>query len=408
VKALVALVLVSLWLCVASGVRAAEPGDPRILHVPAQDRIPEQGILTPIPIALDLPDGLGAGRVLVHYKLFGADDWVTLELRRESETRFAGAIPCLEVSTVTGDVLYYVRVHAPDGEVVAYSGTRHDPFRVRIVRPAASAQDSAGGRCPDPADCPLGLPGCPSAPVERIPCESNDDCEGESRCGWEGFCEDIERSYVSVTLEAQQEFGLFDTTAGCTVSSQETEGYACYRERDDLQYLGRPTFTREPLGLGVAATRVLVGGDLLVSEHATLGLRAGYAVRGEGRAPPLAVPYLPYLAELRVGYWFGQDPFARAGFRYTVFGALGAARFDVPGALHVRANPTEFDDQGGNDLDQTVRVWKRAGDGFVGVGAGAAYAVSRSTAFGLELMVLQVFPFEATIIAPRLGLRVGL
>src|SRR5688572_5012771 len=42
------------------------PGGPRLLHVPAGARTAEQGILTPVPISLEVPADLPARRVLLH------------------------------------------------------------------------------------------------------------------------------------------------------------------------------------------------------------------------------------------------------------------------------------------------------------------------------------------------------
>ena len=46
-----------------------------------------------------------ARRVLLHYKLFGIKEWRTLELRREG-ARYVGAIPCLEVNSLAGEIVY--------------------------------------------------------------------------------------------------------------------------------------------------------------------------------------------------------------------------------------------------------------------------------------------------------------
>src|SRR5262249_34735395 len=93
---------------------------PQILHIPLLERRAEQGILRPVPIAAALPTEVlpRARRVLMHYRLWGEPDWTPLELRR-TMTRFEGAIPCLEVSTVTGDLRYYIRVHDADGHIIA-------------------------------------------------------------------------------------------------------------------------------------------------------------------------------------------------------------------------------------------------------------------------------------------------
>jgi hypothetical protein len=150
--------LLALALLVLSGLaRAAPRGEARLLHVPPSERRVEQGILTAVPITVDLPADLEAARVLVHFKVHGSKDWTTLELYREAGQRFRGAIPCLEVSTITGDLRYYVRVHDTAGEVIAYRGSRSEPFVVRVLHESERPELASGGRCPDPADCPRGL-----------------------------------------------------------------------------------------------------------------------------------------------------------------------------------------------------------------------------------------------------------
>lgn len=114
----------------------AEPLGPRLLHVPAANRTSEQGVLTPVPVSLEIPRDLPARRVLLHYHLFGAREWRALELRRETQ-RYVGAIPCLEVGEMTREVRYYIRVHDAAGAVIAFSGTRSNPYVVAIHHPSA-------------------------------------------------------------------------------------------------------------------------------------------------------------------------------------------------------------------------------------------------------------------------------
>jgi hypothetical protein len=402
-----AMLLIALAALVAEPVRAdqTEPSlGPRVLHVPVSERVAQQGILTPVPIVLEVPPELVARRVLAHYKMWGSPEWTSLSLRRDGD-RWAGAIPCLEVSTITGDILYYVRVYDAAGAVVAYSGTRHRPYRVTIRR---ERDESVAKRCPDPADCPLGLPGCPSAPVEKIPCREDRDCEGGATCSWEGYCEVTTRRYNWLSLTAEQGIGVVATAGACSAASQSSEGYACFRESDGAQYLGNPVATNEPLRAGLAPTRVLLGYDRLVSYNALLGVRVGYAWRGAGDQAPAAPDFVPWSAELAVRYLLSEDPLSRRALRPFVLASLGFAQFDVNVPVGVREDVTRPGAQGGNDLEQTLDVWKRAGDAYVGVGGGLRLPAGAATDVAAELDVLQVFPFGATIFALRLGIAQGL
>ena len=117
------LVFASITLASTPGAGLAEePAEergalgPEVLHNPTLERTAEQGILRAVPIAIEIPVeiALRARRVLVHYRLWGDPDWTALELRR-SGAKYEGAIPCLEISTVTGDLRYYIRVHDAEG-----------------------------------------------------------------------------------------------------------------------------------------------------------------------------------------------------------------------------------------------------------------------------------------------------
>jgi hypothetical protein len=386
---------------------ADRPAGPQILHLPPARHEAEQGILTPIPIQITIPDRIAAYRVLAHYKIRGVPYWTTLELV-PFEGGWRGAIPCLEVSTITGDVAYYIRVHDHEGNVVAYSGTRHTPYRVLIVHDSARTEATLERpSCPDPADCPRGLLGCPSEIVEKIPCGSDTDCEGEASCSWDGFCEVDPRRHTWINLSVSQEFGWIDTTGACTLEAQENEGSLCERRFDDAIYYGPSVYTNEPRKFGLGNSRVWLGLEQLVSYDTSVRLRVGYAVLGVGPTAPGGVPFVPLAAELGVVHWFGDDPFRRAGWRPFVGLGMGYGMFDIRSSVHVRADVTRADPQGGNDLDQQVDLWKRAGDAFVALGGGAVLASESGWAARAELTVAKAFPFDAIIIAPRLGVEKG-
>jgi hypothetical protein len=386
----------------------SRPEGPEILHMPLLERQAEQGILRPVPISVELPRevALRARRVLMHYRLWGDPDWTTLQLRPNG-ARYQGAIPCLEISTVTGDLRYYIRVHDVEGRVIATGASRAQPYRVTIKRDstlAPSAQRAA--KCPDPADCPRGLPGCPSERVVDIACKSDRDCEGGMTCGWRGICEREIRKKSWISLSVEQDFGVVSTSGACSVHAQENEGYACYRA-DGEQYTGSPVLTNEPLGAGRGPTRVGLSFERLVYYNTSLGVRLAWAVLGAGPTPRAGTEFVPLSASARATHWFGDDPFARSGLRPFAFITAGYAMVDVKTKVHLREDPTVLAYQGGNDLEQTADLWKRAGDGFVGVGGGLAFAFSARIAAVAEITALEVFPFGALVIAPNAGVMLG-
>jgi hypothetical protein len=381
---------------------------PEILHMPTLERRADQGILRPVPIAAELPRDVAirARRVLVHYRLWGDPDWTTLELRRNG-TRYEGAIPCLEISTVTGDLRYYIRVHDAEGRVIATGASRAKPYRVTIQHDRSLDPGAAGAaKCPDPADCPRGLPGCPSERVIEIACRTDRDCEGGMTCGWRGVCERSHRRKSWVSIAVEQDIGVVATTGACSLYAQENEGYACYRA-DGAHYAGTPVLTNEPLGAGRGPTRLVIGFERLLYYDTSLGVRLGWALLGEGPTPRNGTAFVPLSVSARVTHWFGADPFARSGLRPFAFLTGGYAMTDVEAATRVREDPTAISYQGGNDLEQDIDLWKRSGDAFIGGGAGSALAFTTTRAIFVELAVVQAFPFGALVIAPSAGAMLG-
>lgn len=387
---------------------AADDGAPRLLHVPESAKRSEQGILTPVAVTLEVPADLPARRVLLHYHVFGAAEWRTLELRREAH-RYRGAIPCLEVSEMTSEIRYYIRVHDAAGAVIAFGATRASPYRVAIHHPSARPDLASGSsKCPDPAECPPGLPGCPSAEVERIPCSRDSDCEGALTCGWDQFCIEDSRKKNWLGVDVSQSFGLVATRGACSVANQEAAGFACYRERDGAIYTGRPVYSNEPVAFGMAPTRVIIGYERVLFYKTSAGVRLGYAFSGEGPTLPGAGAFVPFSAEVTARYWLGADPFARRGWRPFLQLGAGFAQHDVRFEVDVREDPLAPYAQGGNDLEQTLRAWKRAGDAFVSIGAGAMYPLTESWGGMVEISASQAFPFAASVVTVGGGLRWGL
>jgi hypothetical protein len=396
----------------AAGAEPSAPATsrgPRLLHVPAEQRRVEQGILTPVPVSVELPPNLVAERVLLHYRVHGAPRWVTLELQREGRTtRFRGAIPCLEVSTITGEIHYYIRVHDADGGVTAFSGSRAYPYVVKVIHPSERPDLArSGARCPDPADCPPGLLGCPSEVVERVPCRRDADCEGGETCSWEGFCEVADRRKNWVSLDVSAGAGLVRGAGACSLDSQENDGYACYRESDGERYYGSPVYTNEPLAFVRAPLRVSLGYERLIAYDTRVGARFGYAFFGGAPEGSSAGDFVPWSAELRVTHFLAEDAFARHGLSGFVSLAAGFSMFDLRGSVRVREDPSVPANQPGNDLEQTLELWKRAGDGFVAAGAGAVFFASSGFLLRAEISAAGTFPFSAFILTPSLGAEVG-
>ncbi len=400
-------------LAVGAALTATSPSEdlatsPTILHSPTLERHASSGILRPVPIAVELPPELArrTRRVLVHYRLWGEPDWTTLELK-ETSGRHSGAIPCLEVSTVTGALRYYVRAHDDDGRVIATLASRAAPIVVTIRHDLQLDADAARpNKCPDPADCPRGLPGCPSERVLAVLCHTDSDCEGGATCGFNGYCEKTERHRNALWVGAEQDFGVIARTGACHVSAQERGGHACIRE-DGAQYIGTPVLESVPPGGALGPTRITVGYERLVHDDTSIGLALGWAIRG-GVEANLLPPLVPMSVAARATHWFGNDPHAHAGIRPFAGLTAGYARFDLEGSLEVREDPLAPQFQGNNDLEQRLSLWRRAGDGFVGLAGGVAYAITPRWSLAAELCTSVTLPFTAVVLAPAASLRLGL
>lgn len=390
-----------------AGAQERAAREPALLHVPVAKRKAEQGILTPIPISVELPPALPASRVLVHYRVHGSKEFATLELRRASGHVFRGEIPCLEVSTITGDVRYYIRVHDRDGAVIAFSGSRAKPYVVSVIHESLRPDlAKSPARCPDPTDCPPGLPGCGSEPIELIPCKADRDCEHGMTCSWQGYCELDNRKKNWLSLSVGASGGLVPGAGSCSLYNQEHRGYACFRD-DGERYLGNPVLTNEPLQIARGVLQASLGYERLVNYDTTLGARVSYAFLGSAPENAFANAFVPISGELRASHFFAQDPFAERGAAFFGLLAAGFRMSDLRATLRVREDPSAASYQGGNDLEQDVELWRRGGDAFVALGAGMLYKTSDGFAYRVELEAAQSFPYASTTLLLNAGVDVG-
>jgi hypothetical protein len=405
-----ALAAMLVAIVAAGSARAEEPPSfgPEILESAVTERHAEGGILRPVPIVVTLPPALAqaTSRVLMHYRLWGEPDWTTLELKGQGG-RYVGAVPCMQVSTVTGDLKYYLRIHDARGRVIATGASRGKPYLVTIKNdPLLSARKRGAAKCPDPADCPAGLPGCPSQRVVEIRCDRDADCEGGQTCSFRGVCEKARRRKNWLSLAVEQDAGAFATSGACHVNAQENLGFSCFRA-DGEQYNGNPIYTNEPLTAARGPTRVTAGYDRLLGYDLSVGVRVGVAFYGSGPTPPGGSPFVPVSASARVTHWFREDPFWRASLRPFAFVTAGYGQFDLRGTAHVREDPRAIPFQGGNDLEQRLTIYKRAGDAYFGGGVGLAYEIGSGFGLTTELGLLGVVPYGAFVMAPSAGAMVG-
>jgi len=424
----------------------------------------EAAILTPVPIYVELPDGVNAAKVVVRYKPFGASDWKTLELHRLA-SGYGGEIPCADIGSATGDLSYYVQATDASVDVVSTSGSRNAPNRVPIKNEIAGEAPHLPGKeppapCHDKADCPPGFPGCAPGkkraggskswgdacqkdnecgeglacksgqcetgdktdvgePEEATACETNADCsEGES-CGADKVCElpggALKKLWLSANLQQDFSFiGSQDNVCG-SVTALAPNNIACFDEENFL-YDGVPDegAAGQKMGNAIAGgphtstTRLALGLDYLVGNNISVGLRLGYAI---GAAPGRSISALH--AEGRATYWMGKYPFRKQGLRPFVALVGGLAEMDDKFTVPIR----ECTSVTCNSLKvpgetfpptQNLTVWHKSGGTFAGLAGGVMIPVGPKMGVMAELKLQALFPNTGFAVSPSVGYALGL
>ena len=400
----------------APGAAPASPGAKGdMAHAP----ITSQAFLTPIPIYVELPEGVTATKVYVRYKAPGQTEWKTARMTKRGNG-FGTEIPCMDVGDSVGDLKYFVQATDASGDIVASTGRMAEPYTVRIVAHVEGEAPHLPDRPPPTAcsaasDCPPGFPGCHSTTTKSSSaeaCVSDDECSGGQTCvdgecgGSEGGSAEaeehvpIKRNWLSVGVEAD---GLLLPSASNACAGGS--GYTCFSDNGSY-YADNPLANADNLvngGFTLATERVLFGYDRVVWDNVTLGARLGFALGG-GPERPGGTAFMPVHAEARAAYWFGTTPFARSGFRFFVLAAGGMAEVDASVPVDVFANATAYQAK----TSQDERAWKKAGQGFAALGGGTMYAITPSSGIVLEAKIVEMLPTSATGIGLQLGYLVGL
>lgn len=427
-----------------------EPTTPPPAETPAGELavmpVPEQMINTPVPVSVEVPEGMSVAKVIVMYKPFGGE-WRKLELQKRRDS-WQGLIPCLDVTT-TGDLRFYVKALDAVGDQIAGAGTSKQPLVVKIKNqldgePPHLPNTPPPAQCRAAEDCPPGFPGC--EPVRGTKgwgssCEVTKECQEGLIC-LDGTCtegeeDEDERPGKSggpkrnwVGLQLAQDFAFLSGDDVCGQASQN-DGYACFIRDgvyDGDQYKGNPIASGNgnaiASGLALSTTRILASYDRLFGKNFTAGARVGFAFRG-GPQPDNANAFLPVHAEVRGAYWFGKDPFARKGIRPYVFVAGGMAQVDTqvkvsvreqaecaPNAEDVRNDPCRVENQAGeviqrNPQTQELDAWRKSGQSFVAGGGGVAYAITPEIQAVFDLRANFMFPTTGFVLTPSLGAAYG-
>jgi len=414
---------------------APEPTAPRAIECTPATR----EVQTRRAVPMQCTTGADAAKGEIRYKEYGGEQWQIARMVKKGAA-FQGTIPC-EATMLAGRVLVTVVLQDAAGSVVDTLGSINNPMVFTVVAktaepPPAFPDQSPPARCAEPTECPPDFPGCHEGRGDKVwgdSCENTQECrqglacangtcanatgcsadsecaEGEVCVG--GTCES--KSGGGAGAYKQNWFGLhvamdFSPVGGtdvCSRKAQTDQGYACFLGNNGLP--GQSTsgvngqMGKVQSGVALATTRLLVSYDRAFTEHLTAGARLGFAMGG-GPTTLDGTAFLPFHGEVRGDYYFLR---LRERFRPYAGVAFGVAQVDtkiknvqilvapgVPGYPNI----------------VVVDVWRKSGQGFGALSAGAAFAVTDAIALQVNLNAMMLFPAFGIALEPSLGLTMGL
>ena len=219
----------------------------------------------------------------------------------------------------------------------------------------------------------------------------------------------IKKNWVSLSL--QQDALFFTPISGVCKAADETgritnqtaPQYSC---RDGKGIYDEPVFSgagnQIQSGLGIATTRILVGYDRVFIDRLTIGGRFGYAFGG---APTVAGGgvFIPWHAELKSKFYFGDKPFERMSFRPFASLAVGIGEVDAKVSVDFFRSKEGFDAGRRGNLE----VWRKTGTAFGAVGLGVAHPAGPVVPF-LEARGIMMLGESAFAIALAGGVAYGI
>ncbi len=412
----------------------------------------------PIPMSCTTEED--AVKAELRYKEFGGEKWKTIKMKKKGDF-FQAEIPC-SATMLAGALRVYVRAHDASGDVIDTFGTKSKPFEFNIVpktdaEPPAFPDWDPPARCAEEVECPPDFPGCKSGGGGSkgwgASCDSTSECQSGLACV-DGSCEtaqscDIDADCPSgkcksgvcqagegpsgpfkknwIGFHVAQDLAIVGGDDVCSQTSQKDNGFACFYQDTENQYNFDPQPSRAnkiSTGIAPATTRIMLSYDRVLGRNLTLGARLGYAIGGGPSAGDKK--FLPFHGEVRVGYWFGKEPFAKKGIRPYIAGGVGIAQVDaklpvtvVDCALDPNGNSqvgttaytTCATDQGSGAIlgkEQKLDAFKKLGQSFINIGGGAMYALSPNSGIQLNLNVMFMLPTSGTVIEPSLGYVFGM
>ena len=130
-------------------------------------------------------------------------------------------------------------------------------------------------------------------------------------------------------------------------------------------------------GVGLADLRFMIGYDRVLAGKLMLGARFGVAVLQAPAVTGTRAP-MPFHAEGRVSYYFGDSPFTNHGLRPFLGFAVGVAEIDGKVSVVYYKNHQGYREGQQGRLD----VWRNTGPGFVGLSGGLSVPMGDFTLNG--------------------------
>jgi hypothetical protein len=358
----------------------------------------EQATFTPVPVYVELPEGVDATGAAVRYRGPGESAWSDVVLEAHA-TGFGGYIPCSAVQRA-GELHYFVTAFDENLETVATAGFAQAPRKVQLVNAVSGTQPALPGADP-PATCPRTAP--------RLTCASDADCAELQTCRNQQ-CVDrddvVESASGAATARKRNWLGLLvspdfmlmqATDDACSVQAQDSGNVGCFfREPSRFDFglaadqQGGNTISSGFTPLGTL--RFLLAYERLLGTRVVAGIRVGYTHFGTPE------DFVPLHAEARFAFHFRDDGFAEPGLRPYLFAGGGY------GPAAGRVSVEVIDDR---NRKHTLDAYQTAGPGFATLGLGAQYAVTPALALVLEVGGRAMLPEFAAVLGPHLGVAYG-
>ncbi|NUP10298.1 MAG: hypothetical protein HOW73_29970 [Polyangiaceae bacterium] len=404
----------------------------------------EQAVNTPVPVFAEIGEDLGATKVIVRYKPYGATKWETLALEK-MEGGFGGLIPC-DAVTSGGELKYFIIASDESGTPIATAGSMKAPFKVLIKQKISGDKPSLPGKdppkkCAAKADCPPGLPGCGGdgggKPIDAI-CDATPECSKGLVC-LNGVCAPGEGNDGPETpsggthhvISVGAQFDIAYVADGEDVcSSSSSASYVCmYPDSDpSAQFFGVPDAVNGTNGisggLAFGGARILAGYDYFFDFGLGLGARVGYAFGGpypcepgvdgcparpDESSTPAGNSFFPAHLEGRVSWKFLKPNPEAGDFAPHVFVGFGGGQVNASVPVTVcdklvaegeepDANCT--DNGTGAGVQRKVDAYQLAGLTFATFGGGVTYMFVKNFGISGELKFMVLFPTVGFTISP--------